>query len=220
MIKFNEDDIKEVMEITSLNKEKAIKLFKSVASDIDDGTDDEICSYDVLDVIKIEYKAKQSGASKIYAQSEKPKTKAKREIKLDDVKVDFLKNIKILLEGMALNGKIDNVAIVNPQKEITFTIGADCYSLNLVKHRPPKKKQVKLAEIKSASFYFCAILLLTIVAEGSIIARRRQAPAAEFYIIPQLSHFVKRKIEQILSWRNPEICVKLLFAFSPECAIL
>ena len=140
MIKFNEDDIKEVMEITGLDKAKATKLFKSVATDIDDGIDDEVCSYDVIDVIKIEHKAKENGVAKMYVQSDKSKTKVKREVKLDDVKVDFLKNIKILLEGMALNGKIDNVAIVNPQKEITFTIGADCYSLNLVKHRPPKKK--------------------------------------------------------------------------------
>lgn len=136
MIKFNDDDIKEVMEITSLDKEKAIKLFKSVANDIDDGIDDEICSYDVIDVIKIEHKAKESGASKIYAQSEKPKTKAKREIKLDDVKVSFLKEVATLISEL----QIDNVTIANPQKEITFTIGADCYSLNLVKHRPPKKK--------------------------------------------------------------------------------
>lgn len=136
MINFNEDDIKEVMEITGLGKEKAIKLFKSVANDIDDGTDDEICSYDVIDVIKIEHKAKESGASKIYAQSEKPKTKAKREVKLDNVKVDFLKEVATLISGL----QVENVTIVNPQKEITFTIGADHYSLNLVKHRPPKKK--------------------------------------------------------------------------------
>lgn len=139
MIEYNDDDIKEVMEITGLDKVKATKLFKSVASDIDDGTDDEVCSYDVIDVIKIEQKAKANGADKMYVQSDKPKAKAKREVKLDDVKVDFLKNIKVLLEGMALNGKIDNVTVANPQKEITFTIGADTYSLNLVKHRPPKK---------------------------------------------------------------------------------
>lgn len=139
MINFNDDDIKEVMEITGLDKAKATKLFKSVATDIDDGTDDELCSYDVIDVIKVEQKAKVNGADKMYVQSDKPRTKAKREIKLDDAKVDFLKNIKVLLEGMALNGKIDNVTVVNPQKEITFTIGTDIYSLNLVKHRPPKK---------------------------------------------------------------------------------
>lgn len=139
MIQFNDDDIKEVMEITGLDKVKATKLFKSVASDIDDGTDDEVCSYDVIDVIKVEHKAKVNGADKMYVQSNKPRAQAKREVKLDDVKVDFLKNIKALLDEMALNGKINNVAIVNPQKEITFTIGTDTYSLNLVKHRPPKK---------------------------------------------------------------------------------
>lgn len=139
MVEFNNDDIKEVMEITGLDKTKAIKLFKSVANDLDDGTDDEFCSYDVIDVIKIEHKVKESGTNKNYVQSNKPKAKIKREAKLDNVKVDFLKNVKALLDDMSFDGKIANVAVANPQKEITFTIGTDTYSLNLVKHRPPKK---------------------------------------------------------------------------------
>ena len=51
-----EEYIKEVMEITGLDKVKAEKLFKSVPKDIDDGSDDEICSYDVIDIIKTEQK--------------------------------------------------------------------------------------------------------------------------------------------------------------------
>lgn len=141
MINFNDDDIKEVMEITNFNKEKATKLFKEVAKDLDDGTDDELCSYDIIDVIKMEHKAKSNKTDKIYAKSNESKTKekVKKEIKLDDVKVDFLKEIKILLDEMAENKKIMNVKVINPQKEITFTIGNNSYSLNLVKHRPPKK---------------------------------------------------------------------------------
>lgn len=139
MVKFNEDDIKEVIEITGLDKVKATKLFKSVANDIDDGTDDEICSYDVIDVIKVEHKAKENGAYRMYAQSDKPKAKAKRGVKLDDTKVHLIKMLYTLLGGMGVTDRVENVTIVNPQKEITFTIGIDTYSLNLVKHRPPKK---------------------------------------------------------------------------------
>lgn len=139
MIEFNKDDIKEVMEITGLDEVKATKLFKSVASDIDDGTDDEVCSYDVIDVIKIEHKAKANGADKMYVRSDKPKAKAKREVKLDDTKVHLVKMLYTLLGGMGATDGVENVTIANPQKEITFTIGADTYSLNLVKHRPPKK---------------------------------------------------------------------------------
>ena len=139
MIKFNDDDIKEVMEITGLDKNKATKLFKSVANDIDDGTDDELCSYDIIDVIKIENKAKKNGSCKLYAQNDKPKAKVKREIKLDDTKVAFIKMLYTLLNDDTPMEEIKNITIVNPQKEITFAIGEDIYSLNLVKHRPPKK---------------------------------------------------------------------------------
>ena len=64
MIEYIEEDIKEVMEITGLDKVKAEKLFKSVAKDIDDGTDDEICSYDVIDVIRTEQKVKENGCDR------------------------------------------------------------------------------------------------------------------------------------------------------------
>lgn len=135
MIEFNKDDIKEVMEITGLDESKATKLFKSVAKDIDDGFDDEVCSYDVIEIIKTENKVKASGSDKVYAKAEK-KPKAKREVKLDDTKVSIIKSLAELLAEMP----IENITIANPQKEIAFTVGGDHYSLNLVKHRPPKVK--------------------------------------------------------------------------------
>lgn len=144
MVEYIKEDIQEVMQITGLSQEKATRLFESVAKDIDDGTDDELCSYDVIEVIKMEHKAKESGASKIYAQKEKTpisKEKPKREIKLDDVKVDFLKSLKDLLSTLETNGKISNIFVVNPQKEISFDIGADNYSISLIKHRAGKKKK-------------------------------------------------------------------------------
>ena len=76
------------------------------------------------------------GAKKIknYTQSAvEKKPKAKKEVKLDNVKVTFLAELAEML-----NQKVNNLKIVNPQKEITFTIGEDNYSLNLVKHRPKK----------------------------------------------------------------------------------
>lgn len=73
-----------------------------------------------------------------YEQAEKPpgQEKKKREVKLDEAKVDFLKQLKNLLDGMT---DLSEIAVANPQKEITFIMGGDAYSLNLVKHRPPKK---------------------------------------------------------------------------------
>lgn len=81
-------------------------------------------------------KAKQI---KRYEKAEKPKEKKKREVKLDEDKIavikllfDFLKNETYLLP-------LEEIIVKNPQKEITFQLNGCEYSLNLVKHRPPKK---------------------------------------------------------------------------------
>ncbi len=74
-----------------------------------------------------------------YEKADKPREKKKREVKLDEDKIaiiellfDFLKNETYLLP-------IEEIIVKNLQKEITFKL-KDCeYSLNLVKHRPPKK---------------------------------------------------------------------------------
>lgn len=134
MIKYIEEDIKEVMEITGLDKVKAEKLFKSVAKDIDDGTDDEVCSYDVIDVIRIEHKAKENGADRMYVTSEKPKAERKpRERKVDNEKLALL---EMLASGLT-DSNIE-VAFENEVK-LHFNYNGSSYSVTLTKHRPPKK---------------------------------------------------------------------------------
>ena len=73
-----------------------------------------------------------------YEQADKPKSKKKREIKLDEDKIaiiellfDFFKNGIYLLP-------IEEMTVKNPQKELTFKLNGCEYSLNLIKHRPPK----------------------------------------------------------------------------------
>ena len=135
MIEYIEEDIKEVMEITGLDKVKAEKLFKSVAKDIDDGSDDEICSYDVIDIIKTEQKVKDSGCDRHYVQGDKPKTERKpKERKVDKEKL-------FLLQGLAsgLENKIKlNITYENEVK-LHFNYNGSSYSVTLTKHRPPKK---------------------------------------------------------------------------------
>ena len=77
------------------------------------------------------------GAKEIkrYETTDKPKEKKKREVKLDEVKVEFL---ELIAEYMKTIVPCVNPSIVNPQKEITFRIGEDDYSLTLTKHRPKK----------------------------------------------------------------------------------
>ena len=135
MIEYIEEDIKEVMEITGLDKVKAEKLFKSVAKDIDDGTDDEICSYDVIDIIKTEQKVKENGCDRHYVQGDKPKTERKpRERKVDNEKL-------FLLQGLAsgLENKIGLDVTYENEVKLHFSYNGSSYSVTLTKHRPPKK---------------------------------------------------------------------------------
>ena len=135
MIEYIEDDIKEVMEITGLDKVKAEKLFKSVAKDIDDGTDDEVCSYDVIDIIKTEQKVKENGCDRHYVQGDKPKTERKpRERKVDAEKL-------FLLQGLAsgLENKIGLDVTYENEVKLHFNYNGSSYSVTLTKHRPPKK---------------------------------------------------------------------------------
>ena len=135
MIEYIEEDIKEVMEITGLDKVKAEKLFKSVAKDIDDGTDDEVCSYDVIDVIKTEQKMKENGCDRHYVQGDKPKTERKpKERKVDKEKL-------FLLQGLAsgLENKIGLDVTYENEVKLHFNYNGSSYSVTLTKHRPPKK---------------------------------------------------------------------------------
>ena len=135
MIEYIEEDIKEVMEITGLDKVKAKKLFKSVAKDIDDGSDDEICSYDVIDIIKTEQKVKENGCDRHYVQGDKPKTERKpRERKVDNEKL-------FLLQGLAsgLENKIGLDVTYENEVKLHFNYNGSSYSVTLTKHRPPKK---------------------------------------------------------------------------------
>lgn len=80
-----------------------------------------------------------------YEQSAEKKERKLREKKIDTEKVDiltFLKNAMDSRHSLIEEGEWDfeNVTVANPQKEITFRVGENEYSLTLTKHRPPKKQ--------------------------------------------------------------------------------
>lgn len=83
------------------------------------------------EMAEMEIKAK---GIKDYAQAEEKKPRKKREVKKDPEKVAFIN----FLEYLLLTNDVENVKIVNEQKEIAFTIGTSNYSLSLIKHRPKK----------------------------------------------------------------------------------
>lgn len=133
MVNYIDEDITEVMEITGLDKVKAEKLFVSVAKDIDDGTDDELCSFDVIEVIKTEHKAKQNGADKMYVASEKKTPTVykfdtkKRTRKENPTKRELIEVLKGALEGF----EVENLEVTNIERELVFTLGGVKYKVVL-----------------------------------------------------------------------------------------
>lgn len=78
-----------------------------------------------------------------YEQADKPKSKKKREVKLDEMKIEIIKFLENAMDGRHRwieedEWDFENVIVKNPQKEITFVVNGCEYSLNLIKHRPPK----------------------------------------------------------------------------------
>ena len=110
----------------------ALKIFKECEEDGEPVTKEE-----AMEMAEMEIKAKGIKNYVKGVEAEK-KPRKPREVKLDDEKVYFIGCLKTLLEGMELNGKISNVQTANPQKELTFNIGENEYSLSLIKHRKKK----------------------------------------------------------------------------------
>ena len=78
-----------------------------------------------------------------YEKADKPKSKKKREVKLDEMKIEIIKFLENAMDGRHRfieenEWDFENVVVKNPQKEITFQYNGCEYSLNLIKHRPPK----------------------------------------------------------------------------------
>lgn len=65
------------------------------------------------------------------------KRTAKRERKIDPNKAEVFGWVKTMLEGMELNGKIENMTCKN-EAEISFMLAGEAFTIKLTKHRAPK----------------------------------------------------------------------------------
>jgi len=112
-----------------MDKEKLItKIMKECEADGEPITREE-----AEEMAEMEIKA---NGIKNYTQSDvEKKPKKKREVKKDPTKISFLKS----LEEWLTNTSVSDIIILNEQREISFKIDNDTYSLVLTKHRPPKK---------------------------------------------------------------------------------
>lgn len=97
---------------------------------------------------EMEKKAKDNGATKVKAKrapNYSLEGQKKRERKPNEEKRSLIEQIASRMEDfhhmeeeIPASG-VDLVEIVNPEREITFKIGENCYSLTLTCHRKPKK---------------------------------------------------------------------------------
>ena len=71
--------------------------------------------------------------------SEKKRGERKVERKPNDEKRWLINLIRVLFEGMESNGKMKNVSVSNPERQVDFVVGDTEYSITLTAHRKPKK---------------------------------------------------------------------------------
>ena len=111
-----------------MDKEKLItKIMKQCELDGEPVTREE-----AEEMAEMEIKA---NAITSYTQKEVEKKPRKpREVKKDPTKVSFMQN----LEEWLTNSSVSDIIMVNEQREISFKILDDTYSLVLTKHRPKK----------------------------------------------------------------------------------
>ena len=130
--------IEKQMKLLDLTREEAIQLWND-DHDIDQGKPKD---FDLTkEQEKESKKARNAGKRKANYSLEGQK---KRERKPNEEKRSLIEQIASAMESfhhmeeeIPASG-VDLVEIVNPEREITFKIGENCYSLALTCHRKPK----------------------------------------------------------------------------------
>lgn len=113
-------EIEKNMKLLDISKEEAIEMWL----DDNDYTENEV-------VEELTAKAK---TVKRYEKADKPRKATTKERKVDEEKKRLLDLCRVPIEGAG--GIITNV---KNEAEFSFTFGDNCYTVKLVKHRPPKK---------------------------------------------------------------------------------
>lgn len=128
----DEKRIAELMTALGCTREEAIQVITD-----DDAIDDGEKLFELTAEQKKTAKAMTTTGTK------KRTTTTKRERKPDEIKRQIVEKIADSLGAYVFTGaqywNAENINITNIEREISFTIGNDSYSLTLTKHRPPKK---------------------------------------------------------------------------------
>lgn len=128
-----ETQIKKMMDTLKISREEAIEVIKD---------DEAIDSGEKLFELTPEQKKNAKKATTTTGDKRKRSyTFTKRERKPDEVKREIIETIAHNLDRACCGEDLtspSNIQIVKPEKEITFTIFGDEYSVTLTKHRKPK----------------------------------------------------------------------------------
>jgi hypothetical protein len=125
-------------EVKRMDKEKLIKqIMKECADDGESVTREE-----AEEMAEMEIKAKKD-CRRYEVDTTKERKTATREKKVDEEKLRLVELLNYcLLEPSAVDDdlpfRIENVSVVNDQKEIVFNVGENDYSLTLTRHRKKK----------------------------------------------------------------------------------
>lgn len=119
-----------------MDKEKLInQIMKECAEDGEPVTREE-----AEEMAEMEIKSKKD-CRRYEGDTTKRKT-ANRTVKIDEEKVEIIKSVAHQLTRFCLDDEdltgAENIKIANQQREITFTVGENEYSLTLTKHRKKK----------------------------------------------------------------------------------
>ena len=132
-----ETQIKKMMDTLKISREEAIDLIR------EDEEVDKMTMSEVNNDLTAEQKKAKKDATKTTGDKRKRSyTFTKRERKPDEVKREIIETIAQNLDRACCGEDLShptNIQIVKPEKEITFSLFGDEYSVTLTKHRKPKE---------------------------------------------------------------------------------
>lgn len=113
-------ELAENMKALGISKEEAIDMW--------------LFDNDYEDNEEVDEMTVKAKAVKRYEKRDAPRKAVKKERKVDEEKKELLNLCRIPIEGAG--GIVTNI---KNEAEFSFTFGNNCYTVKLVKHRPPKK---------------------------------------------------------------------------------
>ena len=128
-----EAQIKKMMDTLKISREEAIEVIK----------DDEAIDHGEK-LFELTAEQKKNAKKAIITTGDKRNrstTPTKRERKPDDIKREIIDTVAHNLDRACFGENLDhpqNIQIVKVEREITFTVYGEEYSLTLTKHRKPK----------------------------------------------------------------------------------